>query len=234
MSVYRKVEARALARIQREFVNTYRDGELDLEAPYQRGAVWTLEQKQNLWKSMIMGLPVGSVFLNLREGHGRYVVVDGQQRLRAIIEYMSDEFALPSEWMEPDFLGDDAGDMVRWSDLSDTGRSCLGHGLSPISCYESRLKTVEEEAELYLLINFGGVEQTGEDRARAERVQAEEAVWRWVSREGEETPESAADYLDTVSDFDVAEGMEADYQTGLDFDLLMEAVADLRSHLQEV
>lgn len=54
---------------------------------------------------------------------------------------------------------------VRYSGLSRRGR--LGFDGSILATYVSRLSTLEEEAELYLLINFGGEPQTEEDRKRA-------------------------------------------------------------------
>lgn len=170
MSLYQKIKAHAYARNLRAFKMFYDNDELDLNPPYQRGAVWSVEQKRNLWKSLIMGLPVGSIFLNLRTQMDGYVVVDGQQRIRAILGFLHGEFAIPAAWLEPRFVSDGSGDMVTWSELSDIGRRVLGNGLNPISCYESSLPTAEEEAELYLLINFGGVEQTAEDQQRAEKV----------------------------------------------------------------
>lgn len=170
MSLLRKIQASAFARNIKGLYLLAVDGELDLNPPYQRGAVWSLEQKQNLWKSMLMGLPVGSIFLNLRSNHSQYFVVDGQQRIRAILDFFKDELSIPSAWLDAEHLGEGVGEMVTWSELSDVGRRILGNGLSPVSCYESKLKTVEEEAELYLLINFGGVEQTAEDKARATKV----------------------------------------------------------------
>ena len=38
---------------------------MDLNAPYQRGSVWTLDMRRNLIKSLLMGLPVGSIIVGV-------------------------------------------------------------------------------------------------------------------------------------------------------------------------
>lgn len=153
------------------------EGRMIFDAPYQRGEVWSLDRKVNLWRSLLMHLPIGAIFLNFR-GYRRDVdyVVDGQQRLRAIGEYFADGYGLPSEWFPTAWLTEpsDRESHVRFSGLSDTGRSKLRLGLPPVAVYTTMLATVEEEAELYLLINFGGVPQTEEDRARTSRLTTRE------------------------------------------------------------
>lgn len=149
------------------------EGRMIFDTPYQRGEVWSLGRKVNLWKSLLMHLPVGAIFLNFRGYHDPVdYVVDGQQRLRALGEFFSDGYALPGEWFPSTWIAESARNepLVMHSDLSTTGRNKIRLGLPPVAVYTTMLATVEEEAELYLLINFGGVPQTDEDRARATRL----------------------------------------------------------------
>lgn len=82
------------------FFGEFKKGTLDLKPRYQRYAIWSPGQKCFLIDSLISGAPVPQVFLNIKSrGSGRerqtiYEVVDGQQRLRAILEYMDDEYPL--------------------------------------------------------------------------------------------------------------------------------------------
>jgi hypothetical protein len=58
----------------------------DLGPEYQRGSVWTLEQRRNLIRSLIMGLPIGSIVLNDR-GPGAVVVdVFGSPAMFGVID----------------------------------------------------------------------------------------------------------------------------------------------------
>ena len=73
---------------------------LILQAKYQRNPIWSSGQKCFLIDSIISGCPIPQVYINIKiEGKGRnkqtkYEVVDGQQRLRAILEFMNDEWEL--------------------------------------------------------------------------------------------------------------------------------------------
>jgi len=101
----------------------------DLDAPYQRGSVWT-EQQRNLIKSLYMGLPVGSVVISrLSERAARpYRVVDGKQRILAVRAWCSGQLAVPAGWFRPGDLADDShygqdDVMVSWTDLSGSCQS---------------------------------------------------------------------------------------------------------------
>lgn len=73
---------------------------LNLEPKYQRNPIWSMGQKCFLIDSLISDCPIPQVFLNIESrgsGPSRktiYEVVDGQQRLRAILEYMQDGYSL--------------------------------------------------------------------------------------------------------------------------------------------
>lgn len=84
-------------------------GELDVSPPYQRGLVWTLQQKQDLIDTMTMGLNIPAIYVREREDvhEGAWMeVVDGKQRISTIKEFMSDGFAfqgkLYSQWLNRD------------------------------------------------------------------------------------------------------------------------------------
>ncbi len=69
-----------------------------LNPAYQRESVWTLSQKQLLLDSLLTEIDVPKLYFReiSREGY-EYEVVDGQQRLRAIFDYMHDQFKMPSD-----------------------------------------------------------------------------------------------------------------------------------------
>jgi hypothetical protein len=64
---------------------------LKLDPSWQRDAVWSATKKPYLIESLINGIPIPEITLWLR-ADGVYVVVDGQQRLRAILEYMDGDY----------------------------------------------------------------------------------------------------------------------------------------------
>lgn len=66
---------------------------------FQRPLVWTLKQKQRLIESIYIGMPIGSLVWNTcqfpkddRTTDGW--LLDGQQRMSAIIEFVQDEFTV--------------------------------------------------------------------------------------------------------------------------------------------
>ncbi|MBI4661584.1 MAG: DUF262 domain-containing protein [Verrucomicrobia bacterium] len=60
--------------------------------PMQRGFVWTQYQASRLIESFLLGLPVPSIFLYVERGTEKYLVVDGQQRLRSIFYFLEESF----------------------------------------------------------------------------------------------------------------------------------------------
>lgn len=73
---------------------------LVINSEYQRGAVWTLDQKKKLIDSILRGYPIPIIYLHKISrsvaGLSRddLEVIDGQQRLNAIYEYWEGAFSL--------------------------------------------------------------------------------------------------------------------------------------------
>ncbi len=82
------------------FYGEFKKGTLKLDPKYQRNPIWSIGQKCFLIDSVISRCPLPQVFLNIKsEGNGinrrsKYEVVDGQQRLRAILEFLDDDWPL--------------------------------------------------------------------------------------------------------------------------------------------
>jgi len=76
----------------------HRDGALVLDPEFQRGDVWTKPAKVLLIDSVLRGYPIPKIVLRTRLNTATLEtmmeVVDGQQRLRAIVEYAADEWPL--------------------------------------------------------------------------------------------------------------------------------------------
>jgi hypothetical protein len=63
--------------------------------PFQRQAVWTLEQKKRFIESVWLELPIGSYAYNYPnefQHRTTHWLIDGQQRVTAILEYVAGEF----------------------------------------------------------------------------------------------------------------------------------------------
>lgn len=81
-----------------EFLGWYDRGELILSPKYQRNAVWNLNAKSYLIDTILNGLPIPPIFIrqkiDLELRKTTREVLDGQQRLRTIIEFKNNEFKI--------------------------------------------------------------------------------------------------------------------------------------------
>lgn len=76
----------------------YDQGELELNPAFQRRAVWSPNAKSYLMDTIIRGKPIPKIIIrqkiNVRTRKSVREVVDGQQRLRTILEFFSDSFPI--------------------------------------------------------------------------------------------------------------------------------------------
>ena len=70
-----------------ELSSLYKEGELDIHPEFQRFFRWSIVQKSKLIESILLGIPIPSIFVAQRED-GVWDVVDGLQRLSTIFEFM--------------------------------------------------------------------------------------------------------------------------------------------------
>ena len=67
--------------------------EIVLQPNYQRKFVWSAKVSSKFIESLLLGIPIPTIFLNERSNY-EYEVVDGQQRLTALINFMKNEMRL--------------------------------------------------------------------------------------------------------------------------------------------
>lgn len=83
-------------------IKTVNFGGLDLQPSYQRGYVWKDDFKDKLIYSIIKGYPTGNIsvrVLNVPNRKGaKTEVVDGQQRLTTIRDFVEGTYIISSEW----------------------------------------------------------------------------------------------------------------------------------------
>jgi hypothetical protein len=74
---------------------------LEVKPPYQRNPVWLDPQKSSLIDTILRGYPIPELYMqDVTDGEGneRHFVVDGQQRIRACMEFIEGDFELdPAE-----------------------------------------------------------------------------------------------------------------------------------------
>ena len=100
-------------------IRRHRGGRIDLSPQFQRGAVWSKPQKRLLVDTILRDMDIPKIYLREVDREGvQYEVVDGQQRLLAVIDFHAGKFKTESANIGGkeipsvgyDGLGDDLGD----------------------------------------------------------------------------------------------------------------------------
>jgi hypothetical protein len=69
-----------------ELINMYDSGELIIDPEFQRYFRWEIDQRTRFIESILCGIPVPSLFM-AEDKEGKWEVVDGLQRLSAILSF---------------------------------------------------------------------------------------------------------------------------------------------------
>ena len=101
------------------FRDRYREGALDLKPPYQRNPVWQERQKCSLVETILKEMPIPEIFVEVdtsAQGEQEWGVIDGQQRIRAILQFMGNELD-PNEQDFNEFPLDKLDAQSPWSNM---------------------------------------------------------------------------------------------------------------------
>lgn len=121
---------------------------------WQRHEVWSDEQCTRFIESIWLGVGVGAFMVNdSPDTELSLILLDGQQRLRAIERYWADEFAIQ---------GNDGG-FYFWGDLTELERNHFYR--IPFPWLETRYNSEDELRAAYDRFNFGGTAHTDDQRA---------------------------------------------------------------------
>jgi len=135
---------------------------LELTPSWQRGAVWSPDAKVMLIDSILKGIPMPKLLLQaiLRNEQTYRVVIDGQQRLRAILEFLRDEFVLESPPCDPAYAG------AKYSTLTQDARNkVLQYKLDFNEIYDA---TDTELREIYTRVNKYNIQLNQQELRRAD------------------------------------------------------------------
>src|SRR5689334_6098897 len=83
-------------------------GSLDLSPKFQRRPVWSKEQSSYLIDTILSGLPIPEIYVrssSTPKGESRYEVVDGQQRIRSVLDFGANDLELTGEELSPKWVG---------------------------------------------------------------------------------------------------------------------------------
>ncbi|MDA1054414.1 MAG: DUF262 domain-containing protein [Planctomycetota bacterium] len=112
-------------------------GDLVIKAPFQRNPVWSERQRSSLIDTILLEYPIPELYMQeITESNGdqKHIIVDGQQRIRAVLSYIAGEFELNDE--SPSWPGLGFEDLRR-----STAKSSTNTTLSYVCYQKCRMKS---------------------------------------------------------------------------------------------
>ena len=171
-----------------ELINLYRDGELDMHPEFQRFYRWSPEQKSRLIESILLGIPLPSIFVSQR-GDGVWDVIDGLQRLSTIFELvgeLKDESGAtlpPLELTKTRYLPSLEGKQWEPND-SDTGIGDPNKLIIRRSKIDVKIILRESSEatkyELFQRLNTGGSRLSDQELRNAILLMVNPDAYRWI------------------------------------------------------
>jgi len=158
---YVKRELRVITETNREQLPNFvqamqRDGWLKLQPFYQRRQRWDDKRKSKLIESFIMNIPIPPCFL-YESDFARYEVMDGQQRISAIVDFYENRFKLKGLEQWPELNG-----LIYDRLPSEIRRGLDRRSISYIVLLKESATTKDEELllrqQVFERLNTGGVE----------------------------------------------------------------------------
>lgn len=129
---------------------------------YQRKLVWTIEEKRSFLDSIVNGYPVPLILLaEVKTEAGRKLeIIDGMQRMNAIMSFIDQEFDLNGKYFDLDTMADtkflkDSGELTQKKEILDR-KVC-----AEIVRYQIPLSVYQESGgrhidEVFRRLNSGG------------------------------------------------------------------------------
>ena len=133
----------------------FTNGKYDRKPIYQRRITWDNKKRSRLIESFIMNIPVPPIFIYEVE-YGKYEVMDGLQRISAIMDFYDNEYALEglTEWPELN--------TKKYSELPKKIKEGIDRRqISVVSLLKESAKSQEQEQRMKRMVferlNTGGV-----------------------------------------------------------------------------
>ena len=154
------------------FKQEHLEGKINLSPEFQRNSVWTPIQKSYLIDTIMKGLPIPTIYVWHHDG--KQSVIDGQQRLQAILDFFDNKIALPDNFFQKDLkLGHVLLNGKYWSDIEKLSKT-VGE-IATIKNKFSRylLPIVDlDDADMNLIIDIFDRLNSGQPLNKIERINA--------------------------------------------------------------
>jgi len=202
----------------------YREQRFVVNRRYQRKLVWTLEEKRKFINSILSGYPVPIILLaeNRKGDRNLFEIIDGMQRLNAIMGFLENEYAVDGHWFDLNTMAEtkaqlDAGTIRQQTPVLSRSECIRAASYTvPLSIYEFSDKSSVDE--VFRRINSGGRQLSRQElRAAGSTGHFAQTVRKLANKVRGDT--SAADEL-LLNDMKLISITNKDLSYGLDIDEL--------------
>lgn len=168
-----------------ELLSLYKDNELDLHPEFQRIYRWTNQQRINLIESILLGIPIPSLFVSQKRD-GKWDVIDGVQRLSTIFEFMGELKDDNGNKLPPLVLERTKSipslDKVSWqSDKFDSGlRLSFKRERLNLIIIKEELSSPSSKFDLFQRINSGGTNLSKQELRNCLIVMVNADAWNYL------------------------------------------------------
>lgn len=167
-----------------ELANMYRDGEIDIHPEFQRFFRWSPIQKSRLIESLLLGIPIPSIFVAQR-ADGVWDVIDGLQRLSTILQFMGilrgeDENLIDAlQLKKTDYLPSLEG--MNWDNIGTENQLIVKRAKLDIKIM-LRESDANSKYELFQRLNTGGSELSEQETRNCIMIMYKPEFYRWVEK----------------------------------------------------
>ena len=170
-----------------ELISIYQAGEMDIHPEFQRFYRWTPMQKSKLIESILLGIPIPSIFVSQRKD-GVWDVIDGLQRISTIFEFVGilkdkENALMPPLELQPTkylpALGTKVWDSEAPNSLTPAQRLIIKRSKIDIKIILNT-STEGSKYELFQRLNTGGSQLSDQELRNCMLIGIDPAAYRWL------------------------------------------------------
>ncbi|MEM7131485.1 MAG: DUF262 domain-containing protein [Chloroflexota bacterium] len=216
----------------REIYDRYVKNEIVVNRKYQRKLVWSLDEKASLIESIQKGFPIPLILLAEIQLQGKrsFEVIDGLQRLDAIISFIEGRYEFNKQYFDQSILaysnnGNRPTPSRRKALLDKTMCDVITAYKLPISVYRLGRRDVQQIDDVFLRINTRGKQLTAQEIRQAATLHPFAHLVRRVSSEirGDTTASDTLS-LDQMQEISISDN-------GLDYGINMKDIPWIRQKI---
>lgn len=165
-----------------ELVSMYKDGELIINPNFQRAFRWSISQQSKLIESILIGVPLPSIFVYQNQD-AKWEVVDGVQRISTIIQFMGElkdekEIKLPSTMLEETKYLKSLKE-ISWKDLPAELQLDFKRARIEVKIIKY-LSDINAKFEVFQRLNYSPTILSGQEYRNALFIMVKEELYNWT------------------------------------------------------